>query len=421
MSTWADPAVLAGYAGSADRLDEALHGLAQRLADVADPRSPWAAEAWSLHQRIRTLARREAATTRWVRSVGVAFERADRGVTISPAAIDVLVDLAQPDQDVAVAALSLRFLQGIDAGPAAMAGAAEAMGPRVLRDLTRVYPDLVGPVDGFPEEARYEANRLLVATAAAEASDPVRRRRLAALLADDASTGRPRQILLFDPVGDGRVVEAFGDLDAASSIAVVVPGAGTDLDGFDRNVSRPVGDLARRADAAALDGSVASIAWLGYDPPDGAVVDGRELLALASSSRAEAGGRALDALVTGLRLDPSQRVTLIGHSYGSTTVGAALLRGVRADNVVVMGSPGILVDHADDFGRTKTDFFVMAAPGDPIAHLGWFGADPSRSGSGFERLAVDGSGHSSYLVSGSLAQQELVAVINDGPVHRFEG
>ncbi|HEX2578732.1 MAG TPA: alpha/beta hydrolase, partial [Aquihabitans sp.] len=168
--------------------------------------------------------------------------------------------------------------------------------------------------------------------------------------------------------------------------------------------------------------SVATVAWLGYDPPDGAVADPGELGAILGDRRARVGGRALTAALDGLALRPRQRLTLVGHSYGSTTVGAALLEGASADNVVVLGSPGVLVDHADDFHRPDADFFALAADDDPVARLGWFGPNPARRGSGFSRLATDASGHSGYLRDGSLSQGKVAAAVLDqvaqGPLDR---
>ena len=39
--------------------------------------------------------------------------------------------------------------------------------------------------------------------------------------------GEGRQFLTFDPRGNGRIVEVFGDLVAADRIAVLVPGVAT--------------------------------------------------------------------------------------------------------------------------------------------------------------------------------------------------
>jgi hypothetical protein len=270
----------------------------------------------------------------------------------------------------------------------------------------------------MPVAARLAANRELIGRAIVDTLDPARRRSLEALLADDPRTGRPRQILLFDPTGDGRVAEVFGDLERAGAVAVLVPGMGTELTNFDQTVARPGADLARRAvrfdqEHRGRGVGVAVVAWLGYDPPDGLVADLDDQGSAVQSRRALEGGAALARFVDGLALGPDRSLTLVGHSYGSTTVGAAVLAGVRPRNVVAMGSPGVLVDRAEEFRRPGADFFVLAAPGDPVAELGWFGRSPSRAGSGFRRLFVGGSGHSAYLVDGSVAQANVAAVVLD--------
>ena len=374
MSTAADPRALADYARVAEELDPLLRRLADRVTDPmivvsASPGARW--ELDELAAGLGALAEREAVTGRWVAAVSHAFAAADSpGPGPAPASVtdglvDLYVRLATDGHDPSVAAEAIGALVAAHASPARVRGAVRALGPVELGNLVARRPDLVGPVDGMPPSARYTANRLLVSSAATHAPDPATARRFRAFLADD------------------------------------------------RSLARPARDLQQRAGRASAGRGVAVVAWLGYDPPDGLVVDVSELGALLSGDRARAGGRALATMLDGIGLRPGQAQTLIGHSYGSTTVAAALLSGARADNVVMLGSPGVLVDHARQFGLPATDFFTMAAPGDPVAHLGWFGGDPNRWGSGFRRLASGGRGHSAYLVAGSTAQANLVAVIGD--------
>src|SRR5947209_14722793 len=111
-----------------------------------------------------------------------------------------------------------------------------------------------------------------------------------------------RQFLEYDPRGDGRVVEAVGDLAHAGRVAILVPGVDNRLDNFDRGH----GSRQRRAPAwqarqlydqmrATQPGSPAAvIAWLGYDPPEGI---GRDAL---REDRAAAGAVALRSFVDGL-------------------------------------------------------------------------------------------------------------------------
>ena len=90
-------------------------------------------------------------------------------------------------------------------------------------------------------------------------------------------TGQGRQFLAFDPRGNGRVVEVFGDLGAADRIAVLVPGVSTTANNFNTGLDdvrdrAPAVQARALYDAAArrLPGQhVAVIAWLGYDAPQG--------------------------------------------------------------------------------------------------------------------------------------------------------
>src|SRR5205823_7054580 len=78
-----------------------------------------------------------------------------------------------------------------------------------------------------------------------------------------------RQFLLFDPEGDGRVAEVFGNLDTAHDVAVVVPGMGNQQSNFDTQLRPKAQALYGEAGWRAGTG-VATIAWLGYDAPEGA-------------------------------------------------------------------------------------------------------------------------------------------------------
>jgi pimeloyl-ACP methyl ester carboxylesterase len=153
-----------------------------------------------------------------------------------------------------------------------------------------------------------------------------------------------RQFLEYDPRGDGRAVEAIGDLDTATRVAIIVPGVDNRLANFDRGVGR----VARRAPSfqarqlyaelriLAPDEPVAVVAWLGYDPPEGV---GRDAI---REDRAAAGAVALksfvDNLVTG---NPDVAITVIGHSYGSVVAGLAAPEfPPQVGNLVAIGSPG---------------------------------------------------------------------------------
>ena len=226
----------------------------------------------------------------------------------------------------------------------------------------------------------------------------------------DQRDGRTRQLLAVDVTGrTARVAVAVGDVDRAAHVAVVVPGFTTtverDLTGADR-VSADLADQSRRA--ATLVG------------------DHRDSVVLRASAEAGAGG-----LATFLRGLPSdQHVTLVGHSYGSTTAGLAVARGdTGVDDLVVLGSPGLGADTSTELGLPPRHVHVLEADEDPVADLGWFGRDPSGL-PGVDRLSTDdvelpdgrtgrrSVGHSGYLVPGTTSQWNVAAVVAGAPVVR---
>jgi hypothetical protein len=133
-----------------------------------------------------------------------------------------------------------------------------------------------------------------------------------------------------------------------------VPGTGNDLTNVDDQIRRAdvLQGEAMRADRGA---STSVVSWLGYDAPeaDGSVV---------TTGRADASAQDLRSFTHGLREshqgEPTH-MTVLGHSYGSTMVGAATSggEGLGADDVVVVGSPGMTVDHASTWTPT------MCGPG----------------------------------------------------------
>ena len=413
MSTGADPARLARYQRIGSDLDASLARVALQLDGLApgEPRiGPIAAE-------VARFAGDERSTGSWVGSVGRALAAADEGpapVSVRSASLGAVADLATAVGPGATVR-ALRRLIRSGASPAVVASAMADVPAAVWAPLVRDDPELVGPIDGMPPDQRYRANRVLLERAVADEADPDRRRALRHLLEPDPGSGRPRQFLLVDPAGDGRVVEVFGRLDAARSVAVVVPGVGTDLFHYQHGLADRAAALHDAADRMSGPGSTAVVAWLGYDPPDDPTADPRSFAALGSVAPARRGGRALTSAIAGFRLRPDQRLVLVGHSYGSTTVAAALQAGVRPSAVAVAGSPGVLVHHASEFGLPDTRFLTLEAPGDVITRTPAFGPDPNRMGSGFTRLETGGSGHSAYFTPRSPSLHNLAAVVANRP------
>ena len=242
-------------------------------------------------------------------------------------------------------------------------------------------------------------------------------------------TGAEVFLLLYRPLafgGQGRAAIAIGDPDNADHTAVLVPGTGNSVANGWLADNDDATNLYTETLAATGQGRGACVlAWMGYDTPD-AIVDPR----VAQTALARRGGAALAADVNALKVThrgPSH-VTVIGHSYGSTTVAdAAAGYGLDADDVVLVGSPGT------DLARTASDFhlpeaghvYVGAASTDPITNLAGIpiaapdtglapepiglGADPAADGFGSTRFKAEVEGwtlgswtdHERYFDSGS--------------------
>lgn len=144
-----------------------------------------------------------------------------------------------------------------------------------------------------------------------------------------------RQLLRWSPVGDGTIVEVFGDLARARHIAVVVPGVMTTADNFDVMVANRAESLYRAS--IVEDPAVAVVAWLGYDTP--------EILNATSKRRARENEHRLRDFVEAL---PNAHVTVVAHSYGSVLAGEAALTGLHVEDLVMLGSPGTSLDTAGD-------------------------------------------------------------------------
>jgi hypothetical protein len=220
--------------------------------------------------------------------------------------------------------------------------------------------------------------------------------------------------------GQGRAAIAIGNPDLADNTAVVVPGTGHSVtEGW--MDSDDAANVYNETSAAERGKSTAVVAWMGYDAPD-SMLDPR----VAQTGLAHEGGSLLASDVNALAVTNKgdSHVTVIGHSYGSTTVAdAAAGYGMHADDVVLIGSPGTDLAHsAADFHLSDGGHvYVGAASSDPVTHLGGtqahipgtgvtigLGDDPAADGFGSTRFKAEVPGltwpwkdHSGYLVPGS--------------------
>jgi hypothetical protein len=414
-----------------------LHRLARTLTERADAierardRLDWsgaaALAAWSRFAEVdRRLRTASTVASRWAGILAAHVPTVDSDSVTALALLDA-TEMLRPD----VPAPSTPARQ-VSAWWAQLGGADRQW-------LLIHRPDEVGGLDGVPVADRDTANRAVLARAL-DRGDSV-----AGLTAIEDRLDNPElpraYLVKLSTDGDGQAIVAIGNPDSATDVLTDVPGAGADL--------ATIGSLIDRADAVSAaatrlgpDHQLASVAWLGYDPPDGADA--------ALSRAAGAGSAALDSFVDGLRAThdgaPSHN-TVLGHSYGSLTVGVtARDRGLAADDLIFVGSPGAGVDRASELGLPADRIWSSTAENDPVQHYApglrqiaadiltnvgrptpafygdsepdtflHFGVNPSSPAFGGHVFASDPSGgHNGYWQGTGLENIARIAVLHGG-------
>jgi glycerophosphoryl diester phosphodiesterase len=278
--------------------------------------------------------------------------------------------------------------------------------------LVHTHAHEIGNAEGIPAADRDAANRTMVDFFRARASavqakitegEKVSNRDFEFLLrmnkfetaltdantaAERAGIGHP-YLLAYDPPafgGDGRAVLSFGDDPyTAKSVSWYVPGVGAQMDRLDYCAHAALNILqSTRHENPTL--SAASIAWIGYDAPNG-----RHTLRAARHTLAREGG---NILYSDIRAFNAARDTMagdgsrfsgnhiFGHSYGSTTTsyaGQGGRLGRHVDTITLIGSPGAgPIRHAGAFGLEPGHVYVATSSADRIARLG--GLTPNSNG-----------------------------------------
>ena len=320
--------------------------------------------------------------------------------------------------------------------------------------LVREQPDRLGNLNGIPVADRSRANievmnrdiaRVENATEAIPYDQMVRYYNALkvreGLAAQNEKTKAETFLYVYEPEafnGQGRAAVAVGNPDTADNTAVVVPGTGNSVESGWLSSDDParVFDQTSKADPTK---STAVVAWMGYNAPD-SLIDPQ----VGQPGNARQGGELMAADINALEATNTgdSHVTVIGHSYGSTTVAdAAAGYGMRVDDIVLIGSPGTdLAKSAADFNLPEGGHvYVGAASTDPVTHLGGaqatlpgtdftvaLGNDPAAEDFGSTRfkaevpgLTAPWSDHSSYLVPGSESLYSI-ATIASGNGERLE-
>lgn len=352
-----------------------------------------------------------------------------------------------------------------DGSPADTAAWWRTLSPAQQDRVLEEHPEWLGGADGIPFAVRDRANRALLPRVRdglraeiERLEQELERRRAEDLWLHTGSKGdltgrmrvlrqmldgldavertlaeRPdRTLLLLDASGERqlRAAVGVGDVDTAAHVGVFTPGFTSTVAGSMEDYVRSTDALRRRAgDEADLHGtgSVATVAWLGYEAPQWGEWSDPFGDFITSEDSARTGGAALATFLLGVdaarETDP--HLTALGHSYGSTTTGFALREQTGVDAAVVFGSPGLGVSTITDLDVPAGSLYYIEARNDPVADLGYFGDDPSRMrgtvGLSAQEAVVgdhhyaESTGHSSYLRDGTTSQHNLGAVIAGVP------
>ena len=320
------------------------------------------------------------------------------------------------------------------------------------------HPEWIGGTDGIPAWARDGANRALLGDFRTDLQDEraalqaridglgffegwrlnglenerdVLDEKLAALDEVEKTMALPgRQLLVLDTTGpQTRAAIAVGDLDTAAHVAVFTPGFTTTVQDSMVDTTTRMEELQARSTEEVrrtgdLSGTVATVAWIGYEAPqwDGVIGGGSVL----SDDLAVAGARDLADFYRGVdasrAIDP--HLTALGHSYGSLTTGLALQEQTGVDDMVVFGSPGIGTSDVDELDVRADHVYRVEARQDAVADGGMFGIDPSHmegvTGLSAQEETIGGVeynesvGHSDYLTDESTSQHNLAVIIAGG-------
>lgn len=257
---------------------------------------------------------------------------------------------------------------------------------------------------------------------------------------------RPTMLWAYDPQafdGKGRAAVSIGNPDRASNTAVIVPGTSASVrDGWLSDGHNDAINLYGQSLKADPADPTAVISWMGYNTPE-SFTDPN----IANTGLARAGGDALAWDVNGLNVTHEagapEHVTVIGHSYGSTTVADAFANsGMQADDAILLGSPGTDVARsAADFNLDGGQVYIGDASTDPVGWLGQMGntlpgelndslgnmvgptaglgADPAFEDFGATRFRaevpgadmIDPSDHSYYYTVGSESLRSMTEIV----------
>lgn len=394
------------------------------------------------------------------------------------------------DELAVVDAITARDIPAVGMDPREVAAWWATLTPDQRDRLVLDHPELIGNLDGVPYDVRVQANRTNIANTLAATAEAIPELEaqiagieqrigellrsgiradavLAASLRADLvglqseleyqrdlnamcdtllngpttgfdANGKPidligHQVIVFDPA-NGRFAEIVGTIDANTrNIGVMVPGTGANLFTMDGQYDRCL-DFVTHGDVDPP-GSLAVLSWLGGPMPPEVMFDAFD------TSYANNLADDLTRFVGGIDNPTGAPVTVVGHSYGGSVVGAAEAVGMRADRIVHVASAGAgpEVRTINDYAHPDTARYALTAPGDLITYaqgasvgpLG-HGSDPDlldgvvRLETGYLDAARPESGllsgpsaHSGVFEPDTTAFQNILGVMTGGEVSLF--
>ena len=318
------------------------------------------------------------------------------------------------------------------------------------KKLIEKYPEIIGNLDGVDIKTRNRVNRSLVDGMLAEAEDRERQthddlvhrgmtshsyaNRYSKALDDvedlkvlqKVLKNPERMLLVCDRSGERlKVAIGSGNFDEAQHIGVYVPGRGTTVRGSLLDCVKKSEGLITAAQKLR-ESSYATVAWLGYDAP-------LSIPDVANTHRANAGADRLENFLEGVSAIYGEKVhlTLLGHSYGSTTSGIAVshVSPNVVDDLVLFGSPGSGVQLGAEYRVPEGHRWVSAVPypGDIVQGIGTdinFGRNPTEMPA-FRHISGDATegetyhtiprgpfgNHSTYLEDGTETQKDMARIL----------
>lgn len=324
-------------------------------------------------------------------------------------------------------------IPGPDASPATVNAWWNSLTETQQEQVADEHPDALRNLGGIPSDVRDELNRATVNDDAGAMDDEIRRlqhdldalplllryspyarylrvklahlqdRRSQLTKLQKSLEGSDTYLLEYDNSKNlFEAAVAVGNPDTAQHVAITTPGFRTTLDAIEGKTG-DARDL--RNTTAELTGlpkdDISTIAYIGYQAPQGADV--------LSIGKARDGGRELAAFAEGIVATNGEQdlnLSLLGHSYGSTTSGFAAQflyddGSTPVDNFVAYGSPGFPNVDADgnyaterintprgpvgfdtprslerDMGLSADRAFFMRNDGDVVAAYGRLGDSP---------------------------------------------